>query len=152
MPKEVFAFNDPAFRQELLPGLAREVFVALETCPAKHLSFWIVRGSKPKGEPTEQAKELPMKIMYDVHEGTEEGVYVVKGRMRLMTPNENVILEQGGCGWVPAGMPHIMAPVTEDLADEVVILCIYGPARSGKAKMHLVTAEEAKKIAKKLTG
>jgi len=45
-------------------------------------------------------------------------------------------------------MPHR----AEVLSVEIVALAIFGPARSGKAKSRLITAEEAKKIAKKLTG
>jgi len=64
-------------------------------------SFWIVRPSKLKEQPKEQPKET-----YEVHEGMEEGVYIVKGRGKLLTPNESATLEQGGCAWTPAGMPH----------------------------------------------
>ncbi|MDH5795871.1 MAG: cupin domain-containing protein [Candidatus Bathyarchaeota archaeon] len=151
MPKEVFGHNEPVFKHQLLPGLTREVYIAPETCQAKHLSMWIVRASKPKEQPEGQPKEQPKEEMYDVHEGMEEAYYVIKGRVRLITPNESVVLEQGGCGWIPAGMPHTAAPVTEDIADEIVVLCIFGPARSAKAKMQPTTAEEANKIAEKLT-
>ena len=140
MPKEVFGYNEPVFKHQLLPFLTREVYIAPETCPAKHLSCWIIRASKPKEQPKEKT--------YDVHEEMEEVIHVVKGRVRLMSPNESVIIEQGGFGWIPAGMPH----TEEVLADELVVLCIFGPARSGKAKPQWTTAEEAKKIAKKLKG
>jgi len=99
LPKEIFGYNEPVFKQQLLTeGLTREVYIAPETCPTKNLSFWIVRPSKLKEQPEEQTKET-----YEVHEGVEEGVYIVEGRGKLLTPNESVTLEQGGCAWIPAG-------------------------------------------------
>lgn len=140
MPKEVFGWNRPVFKQPLGQDSFREVFIAPETCPAKHLSVWIFCTSRQKEEPKEK--------VFDMHEGIEEAFYIVKGRMRLCTPNESTILEQGGFGWVPAGMPHRGEP----LEDEVTVLVIYGPARSGKKGRSRLTLEEGKKIAKEITG
>ena len=48
-----------------------------------------------------------------------------------------MVLEQGGFGWIPAGMPH-KAEAVEDAflgkapEEEMIILAVFAPARSGR--------------------
>jgi mannose-6-phosphate isomerase-like protein (cupin superfamily) len=79
---------------------------------------------------------------FDIHDGVEEAIYGLKGRMRVSTPNENRILKPGGFVWIPAGMPHSSEP----LQNRVLFMAIYAPARSGRERNRLVSARESKKI------
>jgi mannose-6-phosphate isomerase-like protein (cupin superfamily) len=129
MSREVMGWNKPVFRQQLAPTVVREVYIAPETCPTERLSVWLVRGRIPE-EGSEEGG-------FDTHPGMEEALYLVKGRIRLRTPNESVVLERGGSGWIPAGMPHRAESVEESsagkaLEDEVIILAAFAPARSGR--------------------
>lgn len=133
--REVYSWHKPEFKHQPIPSLTREVFISPETCPTRHLSVWVVRAQKEKDEPSRRT--------FDTHPGVEEAFYVIKGRIRLVTPSENVILEEGEFGWIPAGMPHR----GEELTNEVVSLAIYGPARSGKAMKKHCSIAESRKVA-----
>jgi len=142
LPKEVWVFNKPVFKKtfpKIAPNAIREVYIAPETCNSHQLTVFLVRQTRLKDDSTLKT--------FDIHEGLEEAFYVIKGRMRILTPNENVIVEEGGWGWVPAGMPHR----GEQLTDEVISLAIYGPARRGQQDPIYISPEEAKKKAKEVT-
>lgn len=83
---------------------------------------------------------------FDIHEGLEEGYYGIKGRMKMVTPNESCTLRPGGFVWIPAGMPHTGRPID----DRVVFMAIYAPARSGREENLHVSAQQAKRIAKRI--
>ena len=138
MRKECFNWNRPALKQALFPGFTRGILVAPETCPTRSMSVWICSLDWRKIKLPEDS--------FDVHEGLEEGYYGIKGRMKMVTPNESCTLRPGGFVWIPAGMPHIGRRID----DRVVYLAIFAPARSAREANLNVSAQQAKRIAKKL--
>ena len=138
LPRECYHWDKPVFEYAPVSGLTRRLFIAPETCPTRHMSIWIVNLDRRKMESPQNT--------FDVHEGVEEAIYSMKGRLKVVTPNENCILKPGGFVWIPAGMPHASRP----LDDRAVFIAIYAPARSGRDRNRLVSARESKRIAREI--
>jgi mannose-6-phosphate isomerase-like protein (cupin superfamily) len=137
--KESFRWDRPVFKHSPFPGFTRGILVSPETCPTKSMSVFICSFDRRKMKLSNDS--------FDVHEGFEEGYYGIKGRMKMFTPNETWTLSPGKFVWIPAGMPHGGRPLDQ----RVVFMAIFAPARSGREKNVQVTAQQAGKIAKRLT-
>jgi len=70
----------------------------------------------------------------------------IKGKMKMVTPNESCTLRPGGFVWIPAGMPH----TGRRIDDRVVFMAIFAPARSGREKNLNVSTQQAKRIARRI--
>jgi uncharacterized RmlC-like cupin family protein len=102
------------------------------------MSIWMVELDRQKMKAPDD--------MFDIHEGIEEAVYGLKGRVKIFTPNESRILKPGGFVWIPAGMPHASRP----LQDRAAFIAIYAPARGGRERNRLVSAQESKRVAQEI--
>jgi uncharacterized RmlC-like cupin family protein len=136
LPGECYSWEKPVFEYAPVSGLTRRLFIAPETCPTRCMSIWIVHLDRQRMKASDDT--------FDIHDGVEEAIYGLKGRMKVSTPNENRILKPGGFVWIPAGMPHMSRP----LQDRAVFMAIYSPARSGRERNRLVSGRESKRIAR----
>lgn len=138
LPRECYSWEKPVFEYAPVSGLTRRLVIAPETCPTKCMSIWIVHLDRQKTKAPNDT--------YDIHDGVEEAFYGLKGRMKVFTPNESCILKPGGFVWIPAGMPH----AARALEDRAVFIAIYAPARGGRDRNRLVSAQESKRIARQI--
>jgi len=138
LPRECYHWDKSVFEHTPVSGLTRRLFIAPETCPTRQMSIWIVNLDKRKMQSLSEA--------FDVHDGVEEAIHGMKGRLKVVTPNESCILKPGGFVWIPAGMPHASRP----LDDRAVFMAIYAPARSGRDRNRLVSSRESKRIAREI--
>lgn len=138
LPRECYSWEKPVFEFAPVSGLTRKLVIAPETCPTKCMSIWMVELDRQKMKAPDD--------MFDIHEGIEEAVYGLKGRVKIFTPNESRILKPGGFVWIPAGMPHASRP----LQDRAAFIAIYAPARGGRERNRLVSAQESKRVAQEI--
>jgi uncharacterized RmlC-like cupin family protein len=138
LPRECYSWEKPVFEYAPVSGLTRKLVIAPETCPTKCMSIWMVELDRQKMKAPDD--------MFDIHEGIEEAIYGLKGRVKIFTPNESRILKPGGFVWIPAGMPHASTP----LQDRAAFIAIYAPARGGRERNRLVSAQESKRIAQEI--
>ncbi len=138
LPGECYSWEKPVFEYAPVSGLTRKLVIAPETCPTKCMSIWVVH--------LDRRKTNALDDTFDIHDGVEEAVYGLKGRVKVFTPNESCILKPGGFVWIPAGMPH----AARAIQDGAVFIAIYAPARSGRDRNRLVSAQESKRIAREI--
>jgi mannose-6-phosphate isomerase-like protein (cupin superfamily) len=102
------------------------------------MSIWVVH--------LDRQKTNALDDKFDIHDGVEEAIYGLKGRVKVFTPNESCILKPGGFVWIPASMPH----AARAMQDRAVFIAIYAPARGGRDRNRLVSAQESKRIARQI--
>jgi uncharacterized RmlC-like cupin family protein len=138
LSKEFYSWEKPVFEYAPVKGLTRRLVIAPETCPTRFMSIWVVQLDRRKSNaPTDK---------FDIHDGVEEAIYGLKGRVRVFTPNQSCILKPGGFVWIPAGMPH----AAEAIQGRTVFIAIYAPARGGRDKNCIISAQESKRIARQI--
>ena len=138
MPKEIYSWEKPVSEYAPVSGLTRRLVIAPETCPTKSMSIWVVHLDRRKANAFDGK--------FDIHDGVEEAIYGLKGRVKVFTPNESCILRPGGFVWIPAGMPH----AARAIQDRAVFIAIYAPARGGRDRNRVVSAQESKIIAREI--
>jgi uncharacterized RmlC-like cupin family protein len=138
LPREIYRWEKPVSEYAPVSGLTRRLVIAPETCPTKCMSIWVVHLDRQKTKTPNDT--------FDIHDGVEEAIYGLKGRVRVFTPNESCILKPGGFVWIPASMPH----AARALQDRAVFIAIYAPARGGRDRNRVVSAQESKRIAREI--
>jgi uncharacterized RmlC-like cupin family protein len=138
LPGEIYRWEKPVSEYAPISGLTRRLVIAPETCPTKWMSIWVVHLDRQKTNALDET--------FDIHDGVEEAIYGLKGRVKVFTPNESCILKPGGFVWIPAGMPH----AARALQDRAVFIAVYAPARSGRSRNRVVSAQESKRIAREI--
>lgn len=138
LPRECYSWEKPVSEYAPVSGLTRRLVIAPETCPTKYMSIWIVHLERKKTNTPDDT--------FDIHDGVEEAIYGLKGRVKVFTPNEDCILKPGGFVWIPASMPHSARPIQ----DRAVFIAIYAPARSGRDRNRIVSAQESKRLARQI--
>ena len=138
LPRECYSWKKPVSEYSPISGLTRRLVIAPETCPTKSMSMWVVSLDRQKANALDGT--------FDIHDGVEEAWYGLKGRVKIFTPNESCILKPGGFVWIPAGMPHGARPIR----GKAVFIAIYAPARGGRERNRLVSAQEGKRLAREI--
>ena len=138
MPREIYSWEKPVSEFSPVSGLTRRLVIAPETCPTKFMSIWVVHLDRQKTNALEDT--------FDIHDGVEEAIYGLKGRVKVFTPNESCVLKPGGFVWIPAGMPH----GARAIRDKAIFIAIYAPARGGRERNRLVSTHEGKRLAQEI--
>jgi uncharacterized RmlC-like cupin family protein len=138
LSKEFYSWEKPVSEYAPVEGLTRRLIIAPETCPTRFMSIWVVHLDGRKANASIDR--------FDIHDGVEEAIYVLKGRVRVFTPNQSCILKLGGFVWIPASMPH----AAEAIQGRAVFIAIYAPARGGRDKNCTVSAQESERIARQI--